>query len=104
MARQITITAEYFKQYRQKLGFANQAAVKNFFGAKDVVPTVDFNYLKLLNRRLYEIIDRVNGVVTEAVKIDDLSAFKKEHVNRAFQIMKKNRLSFLMNSLLNGLK
>ncbi len=44
MSRQIIITAKYFRQYRQKLGFVNQADVKNFFGAKDILPTVDFNW------------------------------------------------------------
>jgi len=41
MPKHITITAEYFRQYRQKLGFSNQADVKNFFGAKDII---DQNY------------------------------------------------------------
>jgi len=99
MTRKITINEKYFRQYRQKLGFTNQAAVKNFFGAKDVVPTVDFNYIKLLNKRLYEIIDRVNGIVASEVKIDDLAVFKKEHVNRAFQVMKKNGILPILNNL-----
>ncbi|MEK7130571.1 MAG: hypothetical protein AAB793_02870 [Patescibacteria group bacterium] len=50
MPKRITITAEYFRRYRQNLGFANQGDVKNFFGAKDITPTVDFNYIKLLNK------------------------------------------------------
>ncbi len=99
MSRNIIITTEYFKQYRQKLGFANQASVKNFFGAKDVVPTVDFNYIKLLNKRLCKIIDRVNSVVTNEVKIDDPATFKKEYINRAFQVMKKNGILPILNNL-----
>ncbi|MFH1392528.1 MAG: hypothetical protein ABIG90_02510 [bacterium] len=61
MARPITITAEYFRQYRQRLGFFNQADAKNFFGAKDITPTVDLNYIGLLNERLYNIIDKINA-------------------------------------------
>ena len=30
MPKRITITAEYFRRYRQNLGFANQGDVKNF--------------------------------------------------------------------------
>ena len=75
MTRQITITAEYFRQYRQKLGFSNQADVKNFFGAKDITPTVDLNYIALLNERLYNILDKVNAVVANDIKIDDLAIF-----------------------------
>ena len=43
MNRQITIANEYFRDYRKKLGFSSQADVKNFFGAKDITPTVDIN-------------------------------------------------------------
>lgn len=98
MARQITITAEYFRQYRQKLGFTNQADVKNFFGAKDITPTVDLNYIALLNERLYNILDKVNTVVANDIKIDDLNAFKKEHIDKTFEIMKANNILPILNN------
>jgi len=41
----IEITSKYFKEYREKLGFTNQTDAKNFFGAKDVSPLVDFAYI-----------------------------------------------------------
>ena len=99
MPRNITITAEYFRQYRQKLGFGNQADVKNFFGAKDIVPTVDLNYLKLLNKRLYEIVDRINSVVSNEAKLSDIDAFKKEHIDRTFEIMRTNDILPVLNNL-----
>lgn len=98
MPRNITITAEYFRQYRQKLGFGNQADVKNFFGAKDIVPTVDFNYIKLLNNRLYEIVDRINAVVAKNIKIDDLNSFKKEHIDRTFEVMRTSNILPVLNN------
>lgn len=98
MPRQITITAEYFRQYRQKLGFANQADVKNFFGAKDITPTVDLNYIRLLNKRLYDIVDKVNGIVVGEIKIDNLANFKKEHIDRTFEIMKKSDILPILNN------
>jgi len=97
MPRRITITTEYFRQYRQKLGFANQVDVKNFFGAKDIAPTVDFNYIKLLNKRLYNIVDKVNGVVVNEIKIKDIPAFKKEHLDRTFKIMKASGILPILN-------
>ena len=99
MSRRITITAEYFRQYRQKLGFNNQAEVKNFFGAKDIIPVVDLNYLKLLNKRLYEIVARVNSVVSNDVKLADLVDFKKEHIDRPFEIMRTNDILQALNNL-----
>ncbi len=99
MLRNITITAEYFRQYRQELRFGNQADVKNFFGAKDIIPTVDLNYLKLLNKRLYGIVDRINSVVSTVAKLTDLNAFKKEHLDRTFEIMRKNDILPVLNNL-----
>ncbi|MBU6431039.1 MAG: restriction endonuclease [Patescibacteria group bacterium] len=99
MSRRITITAEYFRQYRQKLGFNNQADVKNFFGAKDIVPVVDLNYLKLLNKRLYEIVTRINSVVSNEVKLVDPDYFKEEHIDRPFEIMRKNDMLPTLNNL-----
>ena len=98
MSKQITITAEYFRQYRQKLGFANQSDVKNFFGAKDIAPTVDFNYINRLNKRLYNIVNKINGIVVKEIKIEDVSAFKKEHIERTFKIMKKSNILPILNN------
>lgn len=98
MSGEVIITAEYFRQYRQKLGFVNQTNVKNFFGAKDITPTVDFGYIKLLNNRLYDIVDKVNGVIVNEIKIDDLAAFKKEHIDRIFGIMKGSDILPILNN------
>src|SRR3990167_9602107 len=97
MPKRITITAEYFRRYRQNLGFANQADVKNFFGAKDITPTVDFNYIKLLNKRLCDIVNKVNGVVVNEIKVADLAAFKKDHISRTFTIMKESGILPILN-------
>lgn len=98
MTRQITITAEYFRQYRQKLGFSNQSDVKNFFGAKDITPTVDFNYITLLNTRLYSMLDKVNSTVASDIRIDDLDDFKKEYIDKTFEVMKENNILPVLNN------
>jgi len=98
MLKRITITAEYFRRYRQNLGFANQTDVKNFFGAKDITPTVDFNYIKLLNKRLCDIVNKVNGVVVNEIKVADLTAFKKDHISRTFTIMKESGILPILNN------
>lgn len=98
MPRKIAITAEYFRQYRQKLGFTNQAGVKNFFGAKDITPTVDFNYLKILNKRLYDIVGKINRVVVDEIKADDLVTFNNEHIDRIFRIMKESGILPVLNN------
>lgn len=99
MLENITISPEYFRQYRQKLGFGNQSDVKNFFGAKDITPSVDLNYLKILNERLYEIVDRINLVVSNESKLADPDAFKKEHIDHIFEVMLANEILPLLNNL-----
>lgn len=90
MARQIVITVEYFREYRKLLGFSNQTNVRNFLGAKDIVPSVDLDYIDLLNNRLSGLVDKINSVVPDAIRIDDMDAFKKEHIYNAFNIIKSN--------------
>lgn len=98
MNGKITITAEYFGRYRKGLGFSSQTDVKNFFGAKDIIPGVDFDYLKLLNRRLFEIVKRINGAVAAEIRNDDLRSFKKEHIDRCFGTMKKSGILSKLNN------
>lgn len=99
MPRKTTITAEYFQQYRKKMGFTNQSIIKNFFGAKDIIPSIDFNYIKLLNKRLYDITKRINDVVSKEIRTDNLSTFKKEHIDRSFKIMKQSGILPILNNL-----
>jgi len=99
MTRKISISEEYFRQYRQKLGFTNQAAVKNFFGAKDITPIVDLNYVKLLNGRLCEIVDKIQNTVSDEIKVRNLSEFKKENIDCPFKIIKRNGILPILNNL-----
>lgn len=98
MSKKITITSKYFCQYRKKLGFSNQTNVKNFFGAKDIVPTVDFSYIELLNKRLYDIVDRLDKVVVDEIKIDNLKFFKKHNIDRIFGILKRGNILPRLNN------
>ncbi len=93
------ITSEYFRNYRRQLGFTNQGDVKDFFGGKDITPTIDFNYLTLLNIRLCEVVDRLNSIVNDEIKIITIKSFKNEFIDRTFDIMKKNDILPHLNNL-----
>lgn len=98
MSDLITTTVGCFKKYRQKLGFSNQTDVKNFFRAKDITQTIDLNYIKLLNERLYCVVEKINNIVTEDVKIDNLIFFKKQYIDNTFNIMKDKGVLKLFNN------
>jgi len=94
----IIIDTKYFKEYRQKLGFTNQQDVKKFFAGKDIIPTVDFNYIALFNNRLVEIVKKINELSSSTIKIDDLESFCKEHITNVFEILKTNNIIPKLNN------
>lgn len=98
MSRQIAITAADFQLYRQKLGFANQNGVRDFFGAKDIIPTVDLGYIQLLNNRLFNIFSKINEIVASEIKISDLVTFKNENIDKPFAILKDNDILPSLNN------
>jgi hypothetical protein len=92
------ITTQYFKEYRKELGFTNQKGTKDFFGAKDITPTVDFNYIALLNSRLIEIVKKINSLVTEDIKVFDIDSFCIDNIERVFKKLKENNIIERLNN------
>lgn len=92
------IDKKYFKDYRLKLGFDNQDDVKEFFGAKDITPTVDYEYIKLLNYRLFDIVYKMDLVVHSAVKIDDNQIFIDKNILKVFSTLKENKIIAKLNN------
>lgn len=92
------IDAKYFKKYREKLGFTTQNGVKVFFAAKDILPTLDYNYIELLNNRLFEIVKKINLLVVEDIKVDDLDTFCEENIKQVFTKLKKNKIIPRLNN------
>jgi len=92
------IDTKYFKEYRLKLGFTNQQNVKKFFGAKDITPTVDFNYIALLNNRLAKIIKKINDIVTPEIQIHNLELFIDENITKVFIKLKSHHIIEKLNN------
>lgn len=92
------IDVKYFKEYRQKLGFANQTAAKNFFAGKDIIPTVDFNYIKLFNNRLVDIVKKINELSDESIRVGDINSFCKENIDSVFKKLKDNNVILRLNN------
>lgn len=98
MSKDFTITPAYFKQYRLRIGFTNQDAAEDFLAAKDIIPKIDLPYIKALNKRLCEIVDRVNGILPNEIKMENIASFKKERIDRAFSIMRKSGILRNLNN------
>ena len=92
------IDTKYFKEYRERLGFNNQDSAKKFFGAKDILPAVDYGYIEVLNTRLSEIIGRINSIAHEELKISNTESFVNENIRRVFQELKKNNIIQKLNN------
>jgi len=92
------ITTQYFKEYRKELGFKNQGDVKKFFAGKDITPTVDYNYIELLNTRLNEIIIKINSLVSTDVNILEIDQFCTDNVELVFNKLKDNDIIQRLNN------
>ncbi|MCD4759228.1 MAG: hypothetical protein K8R39_13235 [Arcobacteraceae bacterium] len=92
------ITTQYFKEYRKELGFTNQGDVKSFFAGKDIIPTVDYNYINLLNTRLVSIIKKINSLVSKDINIQKIDEFCTDNVELVFKKLKDNDIIKRLNN------
>lgn len=81
----------YSKEFRKKLGFTNQQELKKYFGAKDIVPCVDYIYMDLLNKRLFDFIKKLENVIPKEISIGDVDAFYASEVEENFNLIKESK-------------
>lgn len=94
----MTINSKYFKEYREKLGFSNQGDVKAFFGAKDISPTIDYGYIEELNKRLFQIISKIDTLVVASLKVKDISLFQQKFILSVYEKLKTNEILLKLNN------
>lgn len=92
------IDTKYFKEYREKLGFTNQQNAKRFFAGKDIIPTIDLNYITLFNQRLIQIIKKINDLSDTSIKINNLDSFCEENVHLVFKKLQENNIIQRLNN------
>ncbi len=73
-----------FKGYRNCLGFHSQNAFKEFLGAKDIQPCINFNYLNALKKRLIEIFRAINNIYCFKYSEHELEYFFKNSIEQVF--------------------
>lgn len=92
------IDNKYFKDYRSKLGFTNQNEVKNYFSGKDLIPSIDLEYIYSLNKRLESISKVINQVIHSGIRIDDIELFIQKNINEPFEKLKSNGILSQLNN------
>jgi hypothetical protein len=86
------------RDFRRRLGFSSQGAVKDFLGAKNITPTVDLAYIELLNTRLFELVASLNGAVSPDIRHSDLEAFRQEYIIQPHRIMLEHNILPRLNN------
>ncbi|MGV4529477.1 restriction endonuclease [Ornithobacterium rhinotracheale] len=92
------IDAKYFKEYRLKLGFTNQNNLKNYLSAKDLRPNIDYDYLNVLDIRLKEILIKLNNIVDESIKFNDINLFCKKNIDEVHKSLADNNILPKLNN------
>jgi len=98
MRKDCLIEADYFREYRNKFGFTNQNLLKDFLAGKDVKPLVDYSYIEEINKRLCEIIKKINNIVSSEQKLKNMDSFCKEHITEVYKKLKENKILPLLNN------
>jgi len=90
--------ANYFRRYRESLGFTNQNDAKSFLSGKDVQVGVDYEYIDNLNQRLKEISLKVSSIENNVINIEDIDDFVKKHILNPYETIKKSGLLPRLNN------
>lgn len=92
------INTKYFREYRARLGFSNQNNIKKFLKGKDISSTIDYGYIDELNKRLFEIISKINALVVEDLRVEEIEAFYNKNVLSVYEILKENGILLRLNN------
>jgi hypothetical protein len=90
--------AKYFKQYRKLLGLSNIAQAKEFLAGKDIVPSIDYDYINLLNLRICEIIRRLNEIPNTEFRRNDIDSFIQGFIFEPYALIQQSGILSKLNN------
>ncbi|EKE82482.1 putative non-functional type II restriction endonuclease [Helicobacter pylori R030b] len=76
----------------------SQNAFKEFLGAKDIQPCVDFNDLNALKQRLIEIFSTINSIYCFKYNGYELECFFKNSIERVFPKIVDTHIIYKLNN------
>jgi hypothetical protein len=92
------IPSQYFKSYREKLGFQSQSAAREFLSGKDICPNIDFNYIDDLNGRIMGIIAALDSAIHKDARREDIANFSSLYVLSPYQTIRSAGLLPRLNN------
>lgn len=92
--------AIYFKEYRKQLGFSNQSNAKDYLAAKDIKPAINYKYINSLNKRISDIIRKINATIHHSLRRNDrdIRQFCGEHISNTYDVIKKSKIIPRLNN------
>jgi len=92
--------AIYFKEYRKQLGFNNQSSAKDYLAAKDINPAIDYKYINSLNKRISDIIRKINATIHHSSRRSDsdILQFCGEHISNTYAVIKNSNIIPRLNN------
>ncbi len=90
--------SKYFKQYRSELGYTNQEKVKSFLSGKDIIPSIDHDYIIKLNNRIKDIITKINNIIHQEERRKSLNHFFRNYIDEPYQKIKQANIISKMNN------
>lgn len=86
-----------FKAYRIAFGFNNQADMKGFLAGKDIIPNVNYDYVRDLNNRLSEILIKISNILPNYGS-EQIKDFLDTNLYSVHNQVIENKLLPLMNN------
>ena len=90
--------SQYFRFYRDQLGFLSQNAAKDYFGAKNITPCIDEKYLNALLGRVEGIVKGYNKIIIESLRPADIDLFIRDKILYPLNEIKKHELLHNLNN------
>lgn len=84
------------RDFREKMGFTNQAVIKKYFKFTDEV-IVNWDRIEQGNERLKEIFTRLNFVVHEDIRPDNIETFLDD-IDATYLLLKNNDIIPRLNN------
>tara|TARA_R110002072_G_scaffold42064_9_gene117801 strand:- start:87395 stop:88183 length:789 start_codon:yes stop_codon:yes gene_type:complete len=80
---------DYFRAYRNSLGFTNQASTKEFLSGKNVSAGIDYEYIDRLLARLSEIVTAINGSMHASCQHENITEFCSTNITDIYTVVRE---------------